>query len=684
MKNKKLWWTLAVLAILGAVIAGALLHTVWPFKYFPVAEIQIQRQAPAVQREVEQLEAGVAIRDITGPIGIPKMGYSAWALQADGFRNRLKARVFYLKAPQSPAAAIIQVDLGAGSLVLHHAVAEKVAQATDLGFGQITILPTHTHSAPGNFLGSNFYNAFGGNKPGFDPKLFAFLVAQISDAVIEAYQTRRPAKIGIGSREVYGAAKNRSMGAYIRNPNVTDKDTSEAAALKAVNPLMTMVRVDLQTDEGDYKPAGAFTSFSIHGTGIPAFTAPYHADVWAYFQREVEWRVEAFYNPPWQPAHATFQATHGDNNPAYRNGLRGEMETRRIGTELGEAAWELMRSLNDDMRSEVSMDIAMQEINLLTGNPTPLCNRAIVGTAVVGAAQGDEIFPIAYLPPFQEGWPRAVFTDGCHAEKRWMLSKLQSGIDPEHYPHRLLMHSIRIDDLLMVGVPFEVTFQSGRRIAEAVQAQLTNAAPELNHITINSLANGFFGYSTTREEYSAQWYEGGHTIYGPGTTDFLSQRAADLVARMFRQSDPAPIEDLPEAWQFELRQQQFFPEEVAASGQRASLSEPVFHASSPSSEPYWSWQYMDVGPAHIDLHLPLLTIQTRRDGNAWQAMKQDGLAVTDEGYDLQIRHLENLDQGMARYELRWFHPKPASADQQYRFKVRDRQQLGEFYSPAFR
>ena len=76
-----------VLLVLGLVGAGA--FAIRPFWMFPRTTIDIVRVEPLPSEEVDTFVAGVAVRDITTPIGIPKMGYSSWARSADGFRTRL-------------------------------------------------------------------------------------------------------------------------------------------------------------------------------------------------------------------------------------------------------------------------------------------------------------------------------------------------------------------------------------------------------------------------------------------------------------------------------------------------------------------------------------------------------------------------------------------------------------------
>ena len=99
-----------VLVLLLALAGG--LVSVWPFLMFPVTDIRIQRSAPLPVLDSATLLAGVAERDITPPVGIPKMGYSAWAREADGFRNRLKARAFYLKPKQGEPVVVLQAGYG--------------------------------------------------------------------------------------------------------------------------------------------------------------------------------------------------------------------------------------------------------------------------------------------------------------------------------------------------------------------------------------------------------------------------------------------------------------------------------------------------------------------------------------------------------------------------------------------
>lgn len=676
------WLLVPVIAIPLLFVIGGVVAC-WPLWLLPTTSITVQRVAPLPAADRPGFEAGVAVRDITPPIGLPKFGYSTFANDSDGFRTRLRARAFCLKPAQGAPVAILQADLGASSALLHHRIAELVAGKTDLPAQNLALVATHTHSGPSQYLDNDFYNTFAANRPGFDPKVLDFLANRMADAVVDACDKRRSARIGIGQTTVWGLTRNRSLAAWTRNFNVADKRVSEDRALEAINPVMTLVRIDLRADDGRWLPAGAFTTFSIHGTGIPAFEGPWHGDVWAPFEQEVEWAIRSRYNPPWPVAHGTFEATHGDNNPRWREGWRGDGEATRIGRELADVAWRIFTALDKSMQEQATISAAMREIDLLNAPEDvrfPLCERAVIGAATLGAANGDEVFPISWLPYAREGWPRRFFKDGCQAEKQWTLSALQPLFMPaESFPHRATLQVLRINELALVLLPWEITWEAGNRIAQRVESVL-NEAQAPSRVVIASHANGYFGYATTPEEYSAQFYEGGHTLYGPGTIEFLARQSARLAGDLVRQGSFA---ELPDAWHYTLRTRSYWPEDIKPAGKRALVSGPLFVPGKDSQEPYWSVVYRDVAPAAMELHRPLIQIEAFREPDSWVALLHSSRPVNDIWQkDLQLRWLANEENGMARYELRWNNP-PTSPNFRFRFSVRPRADQPAWQSPQF-
>lgn len=658
------WRYVLLLVLIGAGVA--LYIESRPFRY-PTHALAGQLQPPQLLPPPAQAEAGMAVVDITPPIGMPKFGYSAWARDSDGFRTRLKARAFYLHGSDGEPMALVQLDLGAGSLALHHVIAERIAERTDIPAHALTLLVTHTHTGPANFLDSDFYNVFGANRPGFDPVMFEFLASRISDAVIEAFEQRRPARFASGQMPVWGLTRNRSVEAWANNFDIPANQINEALAFRAVNPHMTMLRIDLQHDDGNFYPAGALTAFSIHGTSIPAFTAPYHADVWAWLARDVEAAITAT-GTPFNPIHGPFQGTHADNNPAWHLGERGDMASRRIGKALAGEAISLWQSLGAKLNNQLTLQSGSRLLDVLELNDNArfgLCERAIVGAATAGAANGDEVFPIAWLPYLQEGWPRSTFTDGCHGVKQWMLSKLQLLLPADRYPHRALLQVLRINDLVLVTAPWEVTLESGNAIRKEVQAQL----PDGDWLVeISSLANGMFGYVTTPAEYALQYYEGGHTIYGPQTLAFLRGQFAQLSAELIAHG---AVSDIPAEYRFDLVSRQFWPEPGSWRARRSVIDQPRFVRGELPLEPYWTVTINAEPPALMVLHEPLLYVEN----------DAGDIVASDAGTDLQIRLIE--DEGdSALYELRWFNPD-LGADRRHRLVLRSRDDIPALVSDWF-
>jgi neutral ceramidase len=69
-----------------------------------------------------------------------------------------------------------------------------------------------------------------------------------------------------------------------------------------------------------------------------------------------------------------------------------------------------------------------------------------------------------------------------------------------------------IGELCIVGLPAEITTHAGDQLVEVVRQALAERG--VKRVVIASYANAYVGYVTTYEEYQAQTYEGGHTLFG--------------------------------------------------------------------------------------------------------------------------------------------------------------------------
>ncbi len=123
----------------------------------------------------------------------------------------------------------------------------------------------------------------------------------------------------------------------------------------------------------------------------------------------------------------------------------------------------------------------------------------------------------------------------CQAEKPVALPLSAGGIPAE--PLVLPFQVIRLGNLAVVGLPWEVPTMSARRIRKQMLEVL--APVGVDTVVVAPLTNDFVHYLPTREEYAAQQYEGASNIFGPWTLAAVQQELRRLALTM-RDALPAP------------------------------------------------------------------------------------------------------------------------------------------------
>lgn len=616
------------------------------------ARFEVRHPRAADPESVPGLLAGAAEVDLTPPPGMPKAGYSSNAHDGAGFRTRLRARVIHLRAGTA-SLALVQCDLLGGSSVVQHLVAQAIAPHTDVPLEGLFMGATHTHAGPGQFLGTDFYNQFASNRGGFDPAYTQFLVSQIARGVREAVEARRPARLAFGSTEVWGLTRNRSLDPYVQNDDVLDKRTAPQRKFVAINPLLHLLRVDGLTPDGGYAPLAAAVVFSIHGTGVSQHAHEYNADVWAYLVDEFRHRVTQATGT--RPIVGAMEGTHADVAPAIRPGQAGHLEAERVGRGVGAAGAALHARLEADLHDDVQLGSGLRELNLnadrrIDGIELP--NRPAVGAALMAGAH-ENLTPVIHrIAPFRAGHPHRRPT-GAQGEKvvfgsRW----LQPVFMPTRaFPRLLPLQILRIDSSLVVGLPFELTVETGRRIEAAVSEAV--AGHGLDRVVVSSVANEYSGYVTTPEEYRRQFYEGGHTLYGPKTQPFLTAHVARLAAQVAREGH---VRDVGAVRRFSLRTRRFLPTDRRSGAARRITGEPRFEDPTGTSDGFWELEWVDEAPGALRWHEPLVRVERSDDGGVtWELATHHDRLVDDQGCDVEVRSRGDAD-GLHRYATRWWNP----------------------------
>ena len=293
-----------------------------------------------------------------------------------------------------------------------------------------------------------------------------------------------------------------------------------------MNPWLHLVRVDAQAADGGDEPLAAMAVFSIHGTGVSHHCRDYHADVWAYLTGELSDRIER--STGHRAVVGAVEGTHADCAPALRPGKAGFIEAERIGRGIGAEAAVLYDRLEGDLHDRVELGAGLRELDLDHGGDEVdgiRLAQPLLGAAQVAGAKENLTPVIGGLPPFRAGFPKPFGNRGPHGSKwvlgsRWLQPRMLPTAD---FPRVLSLQVLRIGDHAILGAPFEITVETGRRIAETVEGTGIGAP------IVSSVANGYCGYCTTAEEYELQYYEGGHNLHGPTTQAWLAAQSARLA-----------------------------------------------------------------------------------------------------------------------------------------------------------
>ena len=129
------------------------------------------------------------------------IGYGSEGKPATGYRGRLYARAMVLEDRRGERLAIVALDVGMASVLMHRRVAALTLRSR-IGADRLLLAGTHTHAGPGNFFGVPGIDGFASTRSGFDARLTGFVVERIARAVNAAADSMAAAP------PVAGAASN--------------------------------------------------------------------------------------------------------------------------------------------------------------------------------------------------------------------------------------------------------------------------------------------------------------------------------------------------------------------------------------------------------------------------------------------------------------------------------------------
>lgn len=351
---------------------------------------------------------GVAKVDITDRrpgLGMAGFAYKQQKTSGD-VSLPLFARAFVIAensaAPNRKRIAIVVADIWTCTQVVKTAVVERLNRLYQgpprYSTETVMIAGTHTHAAPGGYSEYFLYNLSVG---GFDQDVFDKIVNGIVTAISQADVTSAPGRIFVNAGELADCGANRSLEAYMRNPEYTqatrrDQWTDrEMLLLKFVRDRDSM---------GNTQDIGALNWYAIHPTSLGMKNTSVSGDNKGWAEKQFESEM----------------LTRGhDFVAAFGNGCAGDVSgnvtlddaknktvTMPIGspTEPVLLAQDILRMVKiGDMQFQKALELYDVATTEVTGAIHAMCTHVDMSQVEIAAEPGARTWPAAVGVSFGAG-----------------------------------------------------------------------------------------------------------------------------------------------------------------------------------------------------------------------------------------------------------------------------------------
>ncbi len=532
---------------------------------------------------------GTGISEVIDPaIGLQLQGFAVESQKTKGIESPLFSRAFIVEdldlgiptTGRLPGVeyvtrrvVLVTADIWSAT----NAVKQEVVKRLKLEFGtlytddNVLISGTHTHSAPGGYAGYRLYDLSG---EGFDTHTFECIVSGIFYSIRDAHNNLAPGKIYINKGDIEDCGRNRSLDAYRNNPQ-SERDLYPNRDTDKEMLLLKFTQLD---SNGKERPIGVLSWFAIHPTDLGQKNAGVSGDSKGYASALFEWRMAM---DPWVPFVAAFaNGSAGDvsGNVEFNhipNGIDDIQHMRKHGKQQYNKAKELFDSASEELSGWVTsihtrVDMSCVQIKNSQGartwpaalglsfgagstedgvpEPPTLLREGITGENKQATEDFMQTVAGVLGLMVKQIPPRAVWAESHKEILNGHLPKpvlfavgATEGLAPKILPLQIL----RIGQLVILGVPAELTTMAGRRLRKSVLSLLEpgRSFTGIQHLAIAGYANDYSQYVTTKEEYDMQHYEGASTLFGPYTLEAYQQEFGKLALalRTGNRVEPGPL-----------------------------------------------------------------------------------------------------------------------------------------------
>ncbi|KAF6839806.1 neutral ceramidase precursor [Colletotrichum musicola] len=545
---------------------------------------------------------GAGRADITGPVvEINMMGYADPKQVGSGLRQRLYARAFIVGSVERPDDRFIYVvlDTQSGDTAVRygvlHGLADLGLEYAMYGHHNLALTGTHSHSGPGAWLNYLLPQI---TSKGFDRQSYRAIVDGTLLAIRRAHESLEPGHLSIGATKVKDASINRSLYAYMANPEEERaKYNASAEDDGSVEKDLTLLNLQRASDG---KSVGVLTWFPTHGTsmlgnntlisgdnkGVAAWlfekSVRGHAGVGRNFVAgfsqanvgDVSPNVLGAWCEDGTGSQCDFQTSTCSDGKSQKCHARGPFFREKDNGaascfEIGRRQFSAARKLFDEMGSGAQKvrgswvksfhtfhNMSEFQFELPNGTEVRTCPAALGYSFAAGTSDGPGAFDFTQhdsnssntSPVWKvvSGLLKAPTEDqkACHAPKPILLDVGEVFNPYQWTPNIVDIQAFRVGQLVIIVSPGEASTMAGRRWKDAVRAEaefLFGEETELKPVVVlGGPANSYTHYITTQEEYAIQRYEGASTLYGPYTLDAYINRTLKFLPSLGASSATGP------------------------------------------------------------------------------------------------------------------------------------------------
>ena len=220
----------------------------------------------------QQFRIGASIQDMTGPAADSvSAGYETPTHVLKGIHLRQFARAFAIESPcNGERVAMVVTETGFMTTGTRQTVLDLIAADPELApyFGpqNVMLAATHTHSGPGGEAHHEAYNLF---RLGYDDLVHQIYTQAIYQSIREAFfnlqAQQEPGRIRLQLAELLDANINRSMPAFLNNPQEEREQWLNARGEQVTTGKRMM---QLRFERADGTPIGLYNWFPVHTTSV--------------------------------------------------------------------------------------------------------------------------------------------------------------------------------------------------------------------------------------------------------------------------------------------------------------------------------------------------------------------------------------------------------------------------------